>query len=386
MNKSKLFFLLGALGLYLISTGISYAAFNYLKTPPVLELASPVAEEEKKGALIEITGPKTEVCPLNGKKYTKEEKAAWEKRRPLGVMIEDHQDARPQSGLSKADVVYEAVAEGGITRFLAIYYCDAAAYDVLLGPIRSARTYYLDWDMEYDAAFVHVGGAACDGSVDPRARALCQISQYGIKDIDQWARWGGYPYFWRDYDKLGHPVATEHTMHSTTGKLWEVAQKAGFEAQDAEGVNWLDNFRPWRFKEEAKETGLVGKISFDFWEGYKEYSVIWEYDQEKKEYKRSHGNGPHLDFNTNEQLTAKVIVIQKTKETGPVDVHKHLLYQTTGSDELLVFQDGQVIKGKWVKKDKSSRTIFYDAQGREIDLNPGRIWIEIVPTRSKIEY
>ena len=384
MNKRKILLILGGLGLYLVSTGISYAAFNFLRTPPEMEIESPVSEEE--GARIELTGPKTEVCPLTGVKYTKQERETWEERRPLAVMIENHDDSRPQSGLSKADVVYEAVAEGGITRFLTIYYCAASAFDTLLGPIRSARTYYLDWTMEYDASFVHVGGAACDASVDPRARSLCQIGEYGIRDIDQWGYYGGYPYFWRDYDKLGHPVATEHTMHSTTEKLWEVAKKAGYEAEDEEGISWADNFRPWRFKEEAEEKGEVDKIEIDFWKGHEDYSVSWQYDIETNEYKRSHTTEEHLDFNTKEQLKAKVVVVQKTKEIGPVDEHKHLLYQTTGSGELLVFQDAKVIKGKWAQKDKASRTIFYDSQDREIELNRGKIWVEIVPARNKIEY
>lgn len=384
MNKRKILYILGGLGLYLLSTGISYAAFNFLRTPPKIEIESPLPEEE--GARFNLTGPKTEVCPLNGVKYTRQEKEIWEKRRPLAVMIENHEECRPQSGLSKADVIYEAVAEGGITRFLSIYYCGAVAFDTLLGPIRSARTYFLDWTLEYDAPFVHVGGATCHPDVDPRARALCQIRDYGIRDIDQIGRYGSYPYFWRDYEKLGHPVATEHTMHSTTEKLWEIAEKAGFTAKDEEGVIWLENFRPWKFKEDDPKKGGVTKIEFNFWEGHEEYKVVWQYDENKNEYKRVNGGEKHLDFNTKEQLTAKVVVIQKTKEIGPVDGYKHLLYQTTDSGQVLVFQDGQMTEGKWVKKDKADRTIFYDKQGREIEFNRGRIWIEIVPTRSKIEY
>lgn len=383
MNKRRIPLILGGLGLYLFSTGVSYATFNFLRTPPKIEIVSPLPEE---GVRIELTGPKTEACPLMGKKYTKQEREIWEKRRPLSVMIENHAESRPQSGLSRADIVYEAVAEGGITRFLAIYYCDTAAFDTLLGPIRSARTYFLDWTMEYDASFVHVGGATCHADVDPRARALCQINEYGIRSIDQIGRWGSYPYFWRDYEKLGHPVATEHTMHSTTEKLWEVAEKAGYTAEGEEGISWLDNFKLWRFKEDDKEKGEVRKIEFNFWEGYQEYKVVWEYDQEKNEYRRVNGGEAHLDFNTKDQLTARVVIVQKTKEIGPVDEYKHLLYQTTGSGELLVFQDGKVTLGKWVKKDKASRTIFYDQQGREIELNRGKIWIEIVPARNKIEY
>jgi len=384
MKKKNFLLILGSLGLYLVSVGVSYATFNFLKTPPLIEIESPLPEEESRR--IEATGPKTEICPLSGIKYTEQEREIWEKRRPLAVMIENHTECRPQSGLSKADIVYEAVAEGGITRFLAIYYCDASAFDTLLGPIRSARTYFLDWTMEYDASFVHVGGATCHPDVDPRARALCQINEYGIHDIDQIGRYGSYPYFWRDYEKLGHPVATEHTMHSTTGKLWEVAEKAGYGAKDEEGINWLENFKSWKFKEDDKEKGNIVKIEFNFWEGYRDYEVVWNYDQEKNEYKRLNGGEEHLDFNTKEQLTAKVVIVQKTNEIGPVDEHKHLLYKTIGSGELLVFQDCKVIKGKWVKKDKASRTVFYDDQGREIELNQGKIWIEIVPTRNKIEY
>jgi hypothetical protein len=386
VKDKKIFFILGALGLYLLTTGIAYAAFNFLRTAPETIIESPISEEEQKGSRFELSGPRIEICPLTGLKYTKQEKEGWEERRPLAVMIENHAESRPQSGLSKADIVYEAVAEGGISRFLAIYYCDVVAFDTLLGPIRSARTYFLDWEMEYDAAYVHVGGAACHADVDPRARALCQISDYGIKDIDQMGRYGSYPYFWRDYDKLGHPVATEHTMHSTTEKLWEVADMAGFNAKDREGVSWDENFKAWTFKDDEEEKGEVTKVEFGFWENQDEYNVVWEYDEAKNEYQRFNGGHEHLDFNNQEPLTAKVVIVQKTKEIGPVDIHKHLLYQTTGSGEVLVFQDGQVIKGKWVKKDKASRTVFYDSRGKEVELNRGRIWIEIVPAGNIIEY
>jgi len=383
MKKNKVLFILGSLGLYLLSTGVSYAAFNFLRTSPKLEIESPLSEG---GMEINLNAPKTEICPINGLEYTKQEKEIWEKRRPLSVVIENHMDCRPQSGLSKADIVYEVVAEGGITRFLAIYYCGAAAFDTLLGPIRSARTYLLDWTMEYDASFVHVGGAACYADVDPRVRALCQINEYGIRDIDQMGRYGSYPFFWRDYEKLGHSVATEHTMHSTTGKLWEVAEKAGYGPENKEGIDWLDNFKSWRFKDDDKEKGDVSSIEFDFWDGQQDYKVAWQYDEEKNEYKRINGENEHLDFNIKEQLRAKVVIVQKTKETGPVDEHKHLLYQTTGSGELLLFQDGKVIEGEWIKEKKASRTVFNDSRGREIEINRGKIWIEIVPSRNKIEY
>ena len=125
--------------LFIASAGVSYAVFSQLKTGIndssvlVSSLPSP------SNALVEDPSePKTEECPLDGSMHTKLARESWEKRRPLAVTIENHTEARPQSGLSAADVVYEAVAEGGITRFMAVYLCNLS--DVQVGPVRSART------------------------------------------------------------------------------------------------------------------------------------------------------------------------------------------------------------------------------------------------------
>ena len=129
--------------------------------------------------IIDPSVPRTEVCPLNGLMYTKQEKDVWETRRPIAAMIENHVEARPQSGLSLADVVYESVVEGGITRFMGVFYCGVASRNLTLAPVRSARTFYLPWVLEYDALYNHVGGAGVcsDVTVDERAKALYQIDQ-----------------------------------------------------------------------------------------------------------------------------------------------------------------------------------------------------------------
>src|SRR5260221_13460782 len=128
MNKQQ-GITLGIIGLalYLISTGISFAVFSYLGKNP-LRLLPPSATTAPKTTpgkhfAIDPSIPRTEPCPLNGKMYTKQEKDVWVTHRPIAVMIENHQEARPQSGLSRADVVYESVAEGGISRFMGIFYC-----------------------------------------------------------------------------------------------------------------------------------------------------------------------------------------------------------------------------------------------------------------------
>ncbi|KKW04388.1 MAG: hypothetical protein UY37_C0003G0219, partial [Candidatus Beckwithbacteria bacterium GW2011_GWC2_49_11] len=205
-KRKKILYILAGLGIYLLATGISYGAFTALARGSIFTSPLPAGQEEgeesaDRKALIDITGPKNETCLLNGAKFTKAEKNVWETRRPLAVMIENHEESRPQSGLTDADIVYEAVAEGGITRFMGLYYCQAAAYELILGPVRSARTYFLDWASEYNfPLYVHVGGANTPGP----ANALGQITTYGwsaANDLNQFSI--GFPTFWRDYERLG---------------------------------------------------------------------------------------------------------------------------------------------------------------------------------------
>ena len=387
MQKKTIITIAAGLALYFASAGISYAAFRYLAGPTQSAIISPVAVEEGRSK-IDLSAPKTEECPLNGGMFTKTERQIWEGRRPLTVMIENHQEARPQSGLSKADVVYEAVAEGGITRFLAIYYCGASAEEVTIGPVRSARTYFMDFASEYGdyPLYAHVGGANTPGP----ANALGQISTYGWlakgNDMNQFAI--GFPVYWRDYERIGHPVATEHTMYSTTDKLWQVAQKRGLEAADDKGVKWNKDFVSWKFKNDAElaQRGKTGEINFDFWSGYKDYSVKWLYNKENNYYLRFNNEQEHKDLNNSQQLWAKTVVVQFAQEKGPIDELKHMLYTTSGTGKAIVFQDGQAIQASWSKAKRQTRTKFTDAKGKEIEFNRGPIWIEIVPVGKTVNY
>mgnify|MGYP001035466649 CR=1 FL=1 len=379
-------------GVYLFAGGVSFTAFSFWQGEGG-ELISPVVEEEQglDGSVI-FTGPKDQECPINGMMFTKKEKELWEKRRPLLVMIENHSDSRPQSGLPRADVIYEAVAEGGITRLLGVYYCGAAApaakkYD--LGPVRSARTYFLDWASEYgdNPLYVHVGGAGLcsDPTVDIRAKALCQIEKYGWKDKESWSDLDqfalSYKVCRREPERTGQVKATEHTMYCDTQALWAEAEKRGLS-------KWPGDFRSWKFKDDeiVSEEDGIAEISLDFWKGYQDYSVVWKYNAKENVYFRENGGQKQKDFLTDAELEGKVVIIQFTKEIGPVDDHKHLLYATTGQGKALIFQDGGVIEGKWQKEDRLSRTIFSNSKGREVEFNRGQIWIEILPLGSKVDY
>lgn len=397
MNK-KIYILL-FLGIYLITTGISFKFFSTISKSEEV-LISPMITPTESKFKVSLSGPKNEVCPLNGVFYTKTEKDIWSTRRPLTVMIENHVDSRPQSGLAKADVVYEAVAEGAITRFLAVFYCGIAAYskqgEYDIGPVRSARTYFLDWASEYGdfPLYNHVGGAGLchDPTVHPKAKALCQIEQYGWKnkgtwsDLDQFSL--GFRICRREPDRTGKTVATEHSMYCSTYALWEEASRRGLTniTQASKNQNsWDFNFKSWLFKED-QPSGQAISPEFDFWKDYGDYRVRWVYDPQLNSYLRYNGGIKTHDFYFDEDIVSKNVVIQFTKETSSVDEHKHNLYQTIGTGKALIFLDGKVIQGTWTKKSRQDRTKFFDSMGREIKFNRGQIWIEILPTTSTVTY
>jgi len=397
MNKQKLLMLgILGIGMYLVTTGISYAAFSFFggaksqeqAKKEQIKLASPTAKPQRRFSM-DPSVPLTEVCPLNGDKYSTKEKDIWEKRRPLAVMIENHAEARPQSGLSFADVIYEAVAEGGVSRFMAVFYCGISTGNLSVAPVRSARTYFLPWVLEYDALYNHVGGAGnCDDeTVDERAKALCQIDTYRIKDMDQFGI--SFPTCYRNYDRLDHTVATEHTMVCQTDKLYKLAEDKDWTNVDTKGVSWDKNFVPWKFKDDADAStrGAATSIKFVAWKGYeKEYGVEWVYDKTTNSYKRSNGGEAQKDLVNDEPLTAKAVVVQFAKETGPVDDHMHLLYQNIGSGTGLLFQDGKAEKITWEKAERNSRTKFYTEDKKEVTFTRGQIWIEMLPTGTTVTY
>ncbi|MCR4276540.1 MAG: DUF3048 domain-containing protein [Candidatus Roizmanbacteria bacterium] len=343
--------------------------------------------ENGSGETVVDTEPKTEECPLNGQMLSKTQRNIWDVQRPLGIMIENHKEARPQSGLSSADIVYEAVAEGGITRFLAIYYCQNAAY---VGPVRSARMYFLKFLEGYgqNPLYAHVGGANTPGPAD----ALGYINELGWSSYNDLSQFSvPFPYFWRDYERLKN-VATEHTVYTSTKKLWQYAKdKRELTNVDDQGVRWDKGFSPWKFEDDAKaaDRGKVAKIDFGFWDNLaSDFSVVWSYDAKTNSYKRTNGGAPHLDKNTGKQLEAKNIVVVFTKESPANDGYEggHLLYKNVGSGDLLFFKNGQVIKGTWNKETEEDNIKFFDSTDKEIFIVRGQVFVEVLPIGNKVNY
>lgn len=410
--KLKINQILPALGFFLVLTGASYFVFSRLIPPiPLPSLRhptpTPVPVSPQKPGVLVFSGPKTEPCPLNGALFTREEKDLWTSKRPLLVMIENHADARPQSGLENADIVYETVAEGGITRLMAVFYCAAQKgapnrYDV--GPVRSARTYFLDLASEYGdyPLYTHVGGANCSAATpggpcttSRKAQAIEQIASYGWNNKGTWSDLSqfslSYKVCRREPERTGEVRDTEHTMYCATKELWQIAADRGLtNLTQVNKTPWDKNFRPWQFRQKDQPASTPPRrgqtISFGFWANSPDYTVTWGYQPTTNSYLRQNGQKAHLDFNTGEQLSAKNIIVQLTKDTRSVDEHGHNLYDVIGKGSGFLFQNGDKIDITWSKSSRGSRTIFKDVSGKEVNFVPGSIWIEIIPKDNIVNY
>jgi len=400
MQKKQL---LMVLVLYVISAIASYGAFSYfigpLKGSVSISGPSDLASEDDGtliGSLLTIdpSEPKDQVCPLNGAYYTQTEKTAWEEKRPLFVMIENSPDARPQSGLSDADIVFEAIAEGGVTRFGAIFYCGVQVSDTTIAPIRSARSYFVDWASGFNLPlYVHVGGANVPGPTN----ALGQIGDYGWNgenDLNQFSI--GYPTFVRDYNRVpGKEIATEHTMVTTTEALWDIAEKREWTNTTperrvgrsiVEAAPWQDGYQGWVYESEAAPAGEVTSIAYEFWSGYGQYAVKWQYDAERDAFLRSQGGEKHIDLNDDEPVGAANVIVMLTTEKGPINEKKHMLYGTTGTGDALLFKHGEAYEVTWSKKDREAELTFVDSKGKDIELARGLTWISVVSIGTEVEY
>lgn len=304
--------------------------------------------------------PRTEVSPLNGLLFTKTEMQELKKRRPVIVMSNNHADTRPLSGISSADIVIEANAEGGITRHMAIYWSEGPDK---VGSVRSVRQYYLEWASEYSPLFIRVG---CASSKDPRVDACNNIHYYKeIIDAD---------YFWRWND--GRRYAP-HNAYSSVKGVWEKADKNKWNG-------FPTTITPWSFKRDAEladrgDKSVVKTIFHTSLSNGGKYDVIWTYDKNTNRYFRKVGNQIDIDQETNTQISAKNVVVQEVKLTYTGDSKSHIILTTIGEGNAKILQDGKIIDGKWKKKSRTDRTMYYDSSGKEILFNRGTIWIAMVP-------
>lgn len=284
------------------------------------------------------------------------------KTRPYAVMINNIAEARiVQSGLPKAYMVYEIVAEGGITRYLALF------KDVevdKIGSVRSARHYYLDYVLENDAIFVHWGWS-------PQAQS--DIGTLGINNINGLTYEGRY--FYRD-NPFG--ISTEHTGFTDTEKINKAIDALGYRRETDKGL--LLNYSA----DSVELTGATPANTINL--NYSNYTKVkYVYDEETKVYKRFNGSKEQIDYPTGEQITVKNIIAYKVNTyTIAGDTKGRQYLDNVGSGEGYYISEGQAIKINWKKDSRSSKTVYTLEDGSNLAVNDGNTFIQILPNTGSI--
>ncbi len=280
--------------------------------------------------------------------------------RPItAVVIENHTDARPQSGLNQAGVVYEALAEGGITRFLA-FFLDQRPN--VLGPVRSLRTYFIDWALEFNAPVAHAGG---------NADALDLVPPLGMKDMNEFT-FGSY--FYRTHDRFApHNLYTSSDLLDKLERALNFAKPASFTVSP-------------RKVDQPSAAPAAGTININY--SYASYGVQYRYEQTGNDYVRYLAGTPHVDRNTGQPIKVKNVVVEYMPTAyGLTRIGEQtVIMQTVGQGKALVFRDGGVVTGTWRKSTHSARTQLIDDTGQAIPLDAGNTWYSIVPPTGAATY
>jgi hypothetical protein len=270
------------------------------------------------------------------------------------VVIDNMTPARPSSGLAHAVLVIEAPVESSITRLLAFF--DLTDEVERIGPVRSARPYFIDWATEADAMFVHVGGSP---------EALGRLEDEDLRDLNEFS---GGAYFWRDKGRYA-----PHNAYTSTAEIRRAVERRHADRP-------LADVAAWRFADDAAHAEVGSGVladdapTFAIDYGAAAYDVVWTYDAATNSYLRSQGG----DFVTEDGgiLRAKNVVVQFA-EVEILDAIGRRRIATAGPERALILKDGAVMEGTWERTD--GRTRFLGSDGEEIIFNTGTTWIQVVP-------
>jgi Protein of unknown function (DUF3048). len=268
-------------------------------------------------------------------------------------VIENSADARPQSGFTGADIVYEAMAEGGITRCFALYQKDNCDK---IGPVRSARTYFIDLAYEYNLPFAH-----CGGSHD----ALDRISKEKPMSMNEMENGS---YFWRD------PAikVQEHSLYTSTEKLRALATAKNYVESPTVKLKFDKSF--WDSLNSDKAENVSVKFNGSYTTAYSYKDGLYYKSMNGVETKNKEDGKPEA---------VKNLVIQNVNyrtRQGELYLDADLVGQGDG----YIFSNGKEIKVKWSKKDLHSQTVFTDEKGNVVPLDPGKTWWHLLDQNAKL--
>lgn len=281
--------------------------------------------------------------------------------RPVyAVQIENSPEARPQSGLIDADIVSEAIAEGGITRFNAIFHDKIPSN---IGPVRSLRPYFIDWFLPYDAAIVHAGGSA---------EALADVRRLGLKDVDSnpeimrriTSRYSPHNYYTR-----GQQVLDLLTNRKYKPNVKDPLPRK-YPADNEDLTEPTEDSRP-----SAKVINITISRAL--------YNVKFTWDNKSGSYLREQGGAKHVDADNGKQIAPNVVIVPiMSRSLHPNGIHT--VYKTTSGGKVFVFQDGKVTEGTWTKSSRSAQWVLKDKDGEIIKLNPGQTWFTVTDSSRNV--
>ncbi len=272
-------------------------------------------------------------------------------RRPISIMLAADPETRPLSGINEADMVFEMpVAPNGITRFMAVFQCHDPDE---IGSIRSARNDFIPLASGLGSIYAHWGG---------EREALEKLENHIVDNINA-MKYEGTVF----YRKKGIPMP--HNGFTDIGKITDQAKKLGYSLENTFGGY------PHEEKEIKKNlSNIVDKVNIEY---PHPYDVKWFYDDQKDEYRRYRNGKPEMDRNTNEQVSARVVVEIKT--TSKYLSKDYITVETQGKGEAVIYQGGISFSARWQKDPSAldSKLYFYDNNREEMKFLPGKIWIEI---------
>ncbi|MBT3230633.1 DUF3048 domain-containing protein [Candidatus Uhrbacteria bacterium] len=275
----------------------------------------------------------------------------------FGVMVENAADAWPLSGIDEAFLVIEAPVEASIPRFIAFFGSDSEVEKI--GPVRSARPYYIDWNDGLQAIYTHVGGS-------PEALELIK-STYDTLDLNQF--WYA-DYFYREN-------GTRYAPHNVFTDIEMLVEAWA----DVFGDVDEPDYDVWEFADDAP-VGVGKSVSIDWTDGTT-YDVSWEYQPETNDYLRYQGLSV-MTLEDGDTVEANNIAVIAT-DIRVIDNEGRRSIVTEGGGDALIIQNGEMYLARWKKSDHDDRLKFYTADGYEISFNAGSTWIEIVSSLSQVE-
>ena len=280
--------------------------------------------------------------------------------RPIAVMIDNHSGAWPQAGLNQAYMVYEIIVEGGETRLMALF----KGVDVeKIGPVRSARHYFIDYAMENDAIYTHFGES-------PQADS--DIKRYSIDEIDGIAEDGTT--FWRVKDK-----AAPHNAVTSMEKLKQSAKNKKY--QMTSNKESVLNYTTDEINLEEGQSAITVTIPHSQLQ-----TVRYEYDEENKVYKRYARNKAQTDWDTGDAVTTKNIIITFCDNYTLTDKENkgRQGLKNIGTFDGYYITNGRAIKIKCIKSARDEQTVYQTLDGNEIEVNDGNTFVNICPISADV--